>query len=65
LHTEERPHHCNVCNMSFQYLMALKRHMFKHNNNYPFSCDLCARFYLSEQPESTHACTYWRASLHL
>ena len=42
MRTDERPCRCDVRNVLFRNLKAVKEHMFRHNE-YPYSCSLCGK----------------------
>lgn len=45
---------CEECNTSFSKAVALKVHKRIHGNDYPYSCELCEKKYISKKLLSRH-----------
>ena len=41
VHSEEKPHHCSVCDKGFRQKGSLKEHLLTHSGDKPHKCSMC------------------------
>ena len=56
-HTNQRPNICQLCDMGFKSVKALKRHMVRHKEK-SVICDTCGALFYSQSDLKSHASTH-------
>ncbi|XP_014678755.1 PREDICTED: putative zinc finger protein 833 [Priapulus caudatus] len=41
IHSGKKPYKCDLCNVAFSCLSAVKKHLRTHTGEKPYKCDLC------------------------
>ncbi|KOB74972.1 Uncharacterized protein OBRU01_08704 [Operophtera brumata] len=55
VHTDYRPHKCQICNLGFKTTKSLKEHVGRHYNEKPLACDKCGKSFRLKKHLSKHS----------
>lgn len=58
IHTNEKPHQCEICHKKFRHAMVLLAHKRIHTNEKPYHCDICKTNFRQHSHLITHKLTH-------
>ncbi|XP_067642137.1 zinc finger protein 391-like [Eurosta solidaginis] len=57
-HLKEKPHHCQICDKSFQNKQSFRFHNYRHSGKKPYLCDICGKDFRQRTAMKTHRLTH-------